>query len=304
METKQNWVLNINKPSGCTSHDVVDRVRRVMGTRKVGHCGTLDPNATGVLLVCVNRSTKFSSFFMDLDKEYVADMILGKATSTHDVEGDMVYEKPIDGITEEKVRDALNSFVGHWEQIPPMTSAVKVGGKKLYQLARKGITVERKPKPVQVYSISIETIELPLVRFRIKCSKGTYVRTLCNDVGEMLGCGAYLADLVRSGVGSFNVSDAVDLDQFEKAGKNGTIVAMDEGPVYSLSNAFFFLPSCILRDVRSATPNALRVEPTSEVKPDMICRILDPAGRFLGLGKCMGAALGGGIRVQMLKRAA
>lgn len=210
-------IIAINKPQGRSSHFVVAVVRRITKIKKVGHTGTLDPMATGVLPICIGReATKLSQLIMDSDKEYRAVLKLGISTSTQDGEGEIISERNFSG-TKEDIENAVESFVGIIYQIPPMYSAVKIDGKKLYQLARKGIEVERKPRKITVNYIKILNTEIENneVEMLIGCSKGTYIRTLCNDIGEKLGCGGYMKSLVRTKCGGFSLDKCVTLEQFE-----------------------------------------------------------------------------------------
>ena len=183
-------ILNIYKEKGYTSHDVVAKLRGILKTKKIGHTGTLDPDAQGVLPVCVGRATKLCDMLTDKDKAYETVMLLGKTTDTQDITGSVLSESELgEDITAEKVTEVINSFVGEYMQVPPMYSALKVNGKKLYELARSGIEVERKARKVYIHSIEIKDISLPRVTMTVNCSKGTYIRTLCHDIGETLGAG-------------------------------------------------------------------------------------------------------------------
>ncbi len=204
-------VVIVDKPAGITSHDAVDRVRKLLGERKAGHTGTLDPMATGVLAVCVGEATKIASFLTGDDKVYEATMRLGVRTDTLDMTGQVLTEQQ-PRATEAEVRAVLAAFTGTITQVPPQYSAVKVRGKALYKWARKGIRVEPPPREVQIREILLQGIELPRVRFTVTCSKGTYVRTLCADMGDRLGCGAALEQLRRTRSGIFRLQDAVRLD--------------------------------------------------------------------------------------------
>jgi tRNA pseudouridine55 synthase len=192
-----------------TSHDVVEALRRLEGVRRTGHAGTLDPMATGVLLVCVNEATKASRYLMESDKEYVARVRLGVTTDTQDVTGRILREKAWAGLSAEAIERAASAFVGEVNQLPPMYSAVKRAGVRLHVLARRGETVERTPRRIRIDRLEIEQVALPEVTLRIACSKGTYVRTLVNDLGERIGCGAALASLVRTRSGGFTIEQAV-----------------------------------------------------------------------------------------------
>ena len=204
-------VVIVDKPAGITSHDAVDRVRKLLGERKAGHTGTLDPMATGVLAVCVGEATKIASFLTGDDKVYEATMRLGVRTDTLDMTGQVLAEQQ-PRATEADVKAVLAAFVGTITQVPPQYSAVKVRGKALYKWARKGIRVEPPPREVEIREILLQGIEMPRVRFTVTCSKGTYIRTLCADMGDRLGCGAALEQLRRTRSGIFRLQDAVRLD--------------------------------------------------------------------------------------------
>ena len=195
-----------------TSHDVVMRVRRILGVKKVGHTGTLDPMATGLLPLCIGGATKIARFLEGGEKEYRATVKFGVETDSYDAEGKVVAESDTSGVSEEMVLEALTQFKGKIQQIPPMYSAVKIGGTPLYKLARKGITVEREPKEVEISAIDVEEFTMPLLTMKITCSKGTYIRTLCHDLGSVVGCGAHLVALRRTRSGYFSIQDAITLD--------------------------------------------------------------------------------------------
>jgi tRNA pseudouridine55 synthase len=211
-------VLLVDKPSGMTSHDVVDRIRRATGIRRVGHTGTLDPAATGLLIICVGPATRLSEYLTGLDKVYEGYMRLGVVTDSHDMDGEVLEENDVPDVTLERVQGVFDGFTGQIEQVPPMVSAVKVGGQRLYKLARKGETVERKPRQITVNEFAALGYESPLVHFRVGCTSGTYVRSLCHDSGASLGCGATLDTLRRTAVGRHNVGDAAPLDTLSEPG--------------------------------------------------------------------------------------
>ena len=194
-------VIVIRKEKDFTSHDVVAKLRGILHMKKIGHTGTLDPDAEGVLPVALGKATRLVDMITDKEKTYEAVMRLGVVTDTQDMSGTVLSQASELHVTEEELRAAIESFVGDYMQVPPMYSALKVNGKKLYELAREGKTVERKPRPVHFYEIEILEINLPLVRFCVTCSKGTYIRTLCHDIGEKLGCGAAMETLLRTKVG-------------------------------------------------------------------------------------------------------
>ena len=216
-----NGIVNIYKEKGYTSHDVVAVLRKVVGQKKIGHTGTLDPDATGVLPVCLGRATKVCELLTDHDKTYEALLLLGKTTDTQDISGEVLEEKDPGNLAEEKVRSCIESFIGEYDQIPPMYSALKVNGKKLYELAREGKTVERKSRKVQIHGIRILEMNLPHVRMEVDCSKGTYIRTLCHDIGEKLQVGGCMEELERTKVGRFLKEDAVTLDEVRQKMEQG-----------------------------------------------------------------------------------
>jgi tRNA pseudouridine55 synthase len=201
--------LLVDKPAGPTSHDLVDRVRRHFGLKKVGHAGTLDPNATGLLILLLGRGTKLSDKLMSADKVYEGTMKFGETTNSFDADGEVTATAPVPPLTLAQLNEAAAVYVGDLLQAPPMVSAAKVGGVPLYKLARKGLEVERKPRLVHIYSFRFSDYQAPLGTFRVACTKGTYVRSLAHDLGQKLGCGAHLATLRRTASGSFHVRDAV-----------------------------------------------------------------------------------------------
>ncbi|HOL20775.1 MAG TPA: tRNA pseudouridine(55) synthase TruB [Candidatus Hydrogenedens sp.] len=205
-------ILLVDKPSGITSHDVVDYIRKKTGIKKVGHTGTLDPNATGLLILSIGKATRLTEYFVSLDKTYEGKLRLGIVSDTHDIDGNIIQENPVPKITKKEIDKIKTEFLGEIEQIPPMFSAIKIGGQRLYKVARKGITIERKPRKVNVYEFSILKVKLPDVWIRISCSRGTYVRTLCHDLGEKIGCGAVLIELRRLKVGKYSVDNAIPME--------------------------------------------------------------------------------------------
>lgn len=208
-------IINVYKEAGYTSFDVVAKLRGILKQKKIGHTGTLDPAAEGVLPVCLGNGTKLCELLTDKTKEYEAVLLLGKTTDTQDTTGTVLSEHPVD-CTEEEVRTAVMSFIGAYDQIPPMYSALKVDGKRLYELAREGKTVERKGRRIEIYEIEICSVQLPRVTYRVKCSKGTYIRTLCQDIGEKLGCGGCMEHLLRTRSGSYGIEDALTLREIEE----------------------------------------------------------------------------------------
>lgn len=212
-------VLLVDKAGGMTSHDVVALVRRQLGIKKVGHCGTLDPIATGLLLITIGRGTKVQDLLMSEDKEYVGTLALGTVTSTQDREGEVLDVRPVPPLSEAEIRGAFEKFRGDFYQMPPMVSAKKHGGVPLYKLARQGKVVEREPRLVHVYRYRIDRIGVPEVDFTVLCSKGFYVRTYAHDIGDALGCGAHLKSLRRTKSGRFDVANATTVDHIKNSSR-------------------------------------------------------------------------------------
>jgi tRNA pseudouridine55 synthase len=210
-----NGIINIYKEKGFTSFDVVAKMRGIAHQKKIGHTGTLDPDAEGVLPVCLGKATKVCDLLTDKDKEYEAVLLLGVETDTQDISGTVLRESEVH-VTEEQVRKAVHSFVGKYEQVPPMYSALKVGGQKLCDLARKGITVDRKAREVEIFAIDIISMDIPRIKLEVHCSKGTYIRTLCQDIGEKLGCYGCMESLLRTRVAQFRIEDALRLSEVEQ----------------------------------------------------------------------------------------
>ena len=227
----KSGIINVYKEKGFTSFDVVAKLRGILKTKKIGHTGTLDPDAEGVLPVCIGRATKVCDILTDKDKVYEAVMLLGVETDTQDTSGEILKELPVT-VSEECVKETILSFVGDYAQVPPMYSALKVNGKKLYELAREGKTVERKARNVQIFSVEILEINLPRVRMSVHCSKGTYIRTLCHDIGQKLGCGGCMEKLLRTKVGVFELQGTLKLAEIDALAKAGAvedkIISVDE----------------------------------------------------------------------------
>jgi tRNA pseudouridine55 synthase len=206
-------MLLVNKPKGWTSFDVVNKIRSTFHVRKIGHAGTLDPLATGLLIVCTGKKTREIDLYQAKEKEYVATILLGARTASFDAETPVIEWKSTEGITEEAVGEVLKGFVGYQTQLPPMWSAAKVRGTRLYKYAKKGIEVERRPREILISGIEPSLIEIPHVRFTVICSKGTYIRTLADDIGRKLGCGAYLESLTRTRIGEYRLADATSIEE-------------------------------------------------------------------------------------------
>ncbi len=212
----KDGILVINKPLGMTSHDVVRFIRRKFKMHRVGHAGTLDPLATGVLVILLGKSTKLFNEFVDFDKAYQATLLLGLATSTADIQGKVVQRLPCEAVTSDQIQEAFRQFTGEIQQIPPMVSAIKFKGERLYKLARRGLHIERQPRPVRINSLKLIEFSSPHVKFFLECSKGTYVRQLAEDVGRLLGCGACIFQIERTRVGPFGIEEAVSLEDLNE----------------------------------------------------------------------------------------
>ena len=287
-------MINIYKEKGYTSSDVVAKLRGILHMKKIGHTGTLDPDAEGVLPVCLGNGTKLCELIADRDKEYDAVMRLGVVTDTQDMSGRILSETDADEVrakvTGERLKEVIRAYTGEISQIPPMYSAIKVGGKRLYELARQGRTVERSPRPVQIYSLDIQWIELPLIAIHVRCSKGTYIRTLCHDIGQSLGTGAAMESLVRTRVGSFRLEDAIRLGEAE------AIMHSDDPErilTYIMPVDSFFKDSApeivVLRDglkyLLNGNPLSKRVTRASETNManQQLVRVYDEEGKFYAL---------------------
>lgn len=218
----KNGIVNVYKEAGFTSHDVVAKMRGIFGQKKIGHTGTLDPAAVGVLPVCLGKATKVCDLLTEKEKTYRCIMLLGLRTDTQDATGQILSQCPV-SVDPNQVREAAAGFLGGYSQVPPMYSALKVNGKKLYELARSGKEIERAPRPVQIREIRITDISLPRVAMEVTCSKGTYIRTLCHDIGNVLGCGACMEQLVRTRVGDFSIEDSLTLKELEEMVQKGRI---------------------------------------------------------------------------------
>ncbi len=210
-------IVIINKPEGVTSHDIVAKVRKRFNMKRVGHAGTLDPLATGILIILLGKATKLFNKFVGFDKAYRSTFILGTTTDSADTEGKVIKKLEYDKILQNQVEEVFSKFVGNIKQLPPMFSAVKFKGKKLYQLARKGIEVEREPRDIRINSLRLELFQPPEVKFYLECSKGTYVRQLADDIGKELGCGACISQIERTKVGPINIDDSINIEDLNES---------------------------------------------------------------------------------------
>lgn len=276
-------IVNVDKPPGMTSHDVVDEVRRMAGQRKVGHAGTLDPMATGVLLVCLGSATRVAEYLMQGRKRYRAAIVLGTTTDTYDADGEVVSSGGACGFARAEIEAALARFVGRIEQVPPMVSAIKRQGQPLYELARQGKIVERTPRPVEIDAIELLDWTPPVLSIEVTCSPGTYIRSLAHDLGQLLGSGAYLATLVRLRSGRFTLEGATSLDRLREAFEHG----QEDRYLLPLDEAFLDWPAAIVTDETArqiAHGQAVHLEPagSGEAGGTMV-RAYDLEGDFLAV---------------------
>lgn len=279
-------ILNISKPRGITSFGVVARVRRLTGEKRVGHAGTLDPDATGVLPVCLGKGTRVVEFLVDTTKVYRARIKLGITTDTGDRSGRIIRQQSTNGIGREHLESRLSSFLGTIDQTPPMYSAVKYRGKRLYELARAGIDVERKSRPVQIYRLDLTEWQPPLATLEIVCGKGTYVRSLVGDLGDVLGCGSTLEELSRLRCGIFDIGEAVSLDFFDAACCSGCWHHL----VYPVDTVLLEWPAVVVgnRDCRlikngQTLPLETELEAGNNSPDSVYCRAYSLDGEFLGV---------------------
>jgi tRNA pseudouridine55 synthase len=290
-----NIVIVLNKPRGISSHDAVTRVKKIFKVRKAGHAGTLDPLATGILLVCLNEATKISCFLSEMDKEYIVTAKLGQATDTHDAEGIVTKQTSGFHITGHDICEAYSPFVGAIEQTPPMHSAIKVSGKPLYKLARRGIEVERRARKVEIYMIELISYDSPFFTLCVSCSRGTYIRSLCHDIGEMLGVGAHVTELVRTRIGTFRLKDSAGLDE----------LPLKTSAIHSIDSALSHLSEIglggeELKKAKNGNPVPIDLLPKEFVQGmhSHCIRLKDTDGKLFGIGKIAK----GIIKIQRLLR--
>ena len=277
-----NGVLNIFKNKGMTSFDVVSRVRKIANEKKVGHTGTLDPEAEGVLPVCIGKATKIIDYIMDSEKGYSVKFKLGIKTTTYDLEGDIIEERETSFLTEKEVEEAINSFKGEYSQVPPMFSALKKNGVRLYDLARKGIEIEREARNIKIYNIENINIELPYVSMDVTCSKGTYIRSLCYDIGEKLNVFATMTELKRFKTSFFSEYDSINIDDLNKENIKEHLISIEEAlknyPEIYLTKGYdkLIINGVIVADKRFTK---------SLVENDILYKVYDENKKFLGLGR-------------------
>jgi tRNA pseudouridine55 synthase len=283
-------VLQVIKPPGMTSHDVVDFMRRLLGMQRIGHTGTLDVHASGMLIICIGRATKITSFIVDCDKTYRGEMVLGIRTTTQDSEGDVISWSSTEHVTEGDVISAFKRFCGVIYQKPPMLSAIHYRGRRLYELAREGQVVERKERQVTIRRLELLKFypdEPKRVLFEVECSRGTYVRTLVSDIGDAIGCGAYLSFLVRIAIGPFTIDDCLTLEEVEKLYNAGRL----QEALLSVDQALRFLPALPLTHIEArrafngATTYVRAMELLPNITAGMFIRLYAPGGNFIGVGR-------------------
>lgn len=277
-------IINVYKEKGYTSHDVVAKLRGITGQKKIGHTGTLDPDAEGVLPVCFGKATKVSDLLTDKDKTYRAVLLLGLTTDTQDVSGTVLERRPVDALCEEEAERVILGFAGMYEQIPPMYSALKVNGKKLYELAREGKTVERKARTVQIHDIRIIRMELPRVEIEVSCSKGTYIRTLCQDIGERLGCGGCMETLTRTRSGAFGIEESHRLEEIRRLSEAGAIDSLMI-PVDAVFEQYREIRISQELNARLKNGNPFSVGGLPELVDQERVRVYDSAGNFAAIYK-------------------
>lgn len=274
-------LINIYKEKGFTSHDVVAKMRGILHMKKIGHTGTLDPDAVGVLPVCIGKGTRLCSILENHDKTYEAVLLLGQETDTQDVSGKVLAQKQV-SVSEEQVLSAFSAFRGKIMQIPPMYSALKVNGKKLYEYAREGKVIERTPRPVEIYELTVKQIALPRVTFTVSCSRGTYIRTLCHDIGQALGCGGCMESLIRTRVGNFMLKDAITLGELEEKRDSGML----DSCIITVEDIFGNLPAvhtCKQFDVLIHNGNRIHGSMMEEPVQEKQFRMYDSSGVFVGV---------------------
>ena len=278
-------VLIIDKPCGPSSAQVVGSVKRLLGAKKVGHAGTLDPSATGVLVCCVNQATRLAAFFLASEKRYEAELHLGIETDTQDAQGHVVASKELEGISAQGIREALESFVGVGRQVPPAYSALKHEGVPLYRLNRSGIRVTKPDRPIEIFSLRILELQPPVVRFVVSCSAGTYIRTLCADVGRALGCGGHLKSLRRLASGAFSLDRAFTLGQLEAAAAAGRACEM----IIPMVDALPRLPALVADETAKGKIRHGRLMSAVDFNlekgdlPEGPVKIVDPLNRLLAV---------------------
>ena len=285
-ERRVDGILLLDKPAGLTSNAALQKVKRLYRARKAGHTGSLDPLASGLLPVCLGEATKVSGFLLDADKHYWVSCRLGVRTATGDAEGEVLKTRPVDAVTEQRLREVMQDYSGDIDQVPPMYSAVKHQGRRLYALARQGVEVERAPRRITIHAMDLLNFRLPLVEIDVHCSKGTYIRTLVDDIGEVLGCGAHVADLRRFGVGPYGAAGMVALETLEEHLAAGGEKALDDLLLPMESGLSQWPDVCLTGDaafyLRQGQPVLVPHAPTAG-----LVRLYEGQRRFLGVGEIL-----------------
>lgn len=284
-------VISLNKPKDITSREAATEVKKILKAKKAGHTGTLDPSATGVLLICINKATRLASYLSSLDKEYKTVMKLGEATDTQDAEGNVIKKTNSGEIDENLIENTLLSYKGEILQIPPMFSAIKHKGKPLYKYAKKGVDIPREPRKIHIRNIELLDINLPFVSFTATCSKGTYIRTLCNDIGEKLGVGAHLFRLERLAIGPFSINQSRSIEELKSLNLSGQLRFPAKG-IYTMDSALSWMPELkikeyMIKNVKNGIPvnvNAFTsLNDNFKTAPGI--KIKSPGGEFLAVGR-------------------
>jgi tRNA pseudouridine55 synthase len=277
-------IISLNKPKGLTSQEATSKVKKILKAKKAGHTGTLDPMATGLLLICIDKATRITQYLSSLDKEYEAVMKLGETTDTQDAEGTIISQTDRIEIDEETIKKTLESFKGRILQKPPMFSALKHKGRPLYKYARKGMDIPRESRSVYIHYIELLNTNLTFVTFRTLCSKGTYIRTLCDDIGKKLGVGAHLFELKRIAIGPFNIKDALSIEEL-----NSTKDYLRSKGIYTIDKALSWLPELkikgsLIKAVRNGAPIKTGFTLSREIKSALGIRIKSPDDELLAIG--------------------
>lgn len=277
-------ILNINKATGMTSHDVVAVVRKTLKQKRVGHAGTLDPAASGVLPICVGQATRVAEYLSESGKAYQADIVFGIITDTYDVEGEVVRRSDASGLTLPSIQAALSHFLGRQMQMPPRYSAIKIAGQPAYKYARKGEEVILEPRPIEITRLDIHAWNPPCLTLAVECSKGTYIRSLAYDLGELLGCGAHLGALIRTRSGPLLLGDSITLEQFAEAAASGTV----DSYLYSADTALQQYPALTLNaeiTEHVLHGNTFRFDVSEEEQKPILARVYDDNGHFFAIAE-------------------
>lgn len=282
-----NGILNVLKPPGMTSHDVVSYIRKVTGIKKIGHTGTLDPGAAGVLPICIGKATKIVDYILNDKKSYICELTLGNVTDTYDKYGTFLYEedKKVKDLTIDEFNGVLKKFKGEIYQKPPAYSAIKINGKRSYELARRGLEVDIPARRVIIYAIEVLKFDPPVIMMRITCSKGTYIRSICNDIGYELGCGGYMSFLLREATGNFNLKNSCILDNINKDSLKNYLF----NPDFALNMRSIYVDDKVSH--RLINGNAVRIKSNENCSRDESLKVYSQDKEFIGIGKVKGNLL-------------